>query len=120
MQSPRLPACRSTGSVPLKEGASSMIWDRPLALFLDVDGTLLDISERPEDVVVPEDLRPMLESAWQALEGAMALVSGRSIADLDRLFAPLRLPAAGQHGIELRLDPAGAAEIMPARPIDPV
>src|SRR5262244_3387157 len=66
------------------------------------------------------DLRPMLESAWQALEGAMALVSGRAIADLDRLFAPLRLPAAGQHGIELRLDPEGEAEIMPARAIAPV
>jgi trehalose 6-phosphate phosphatase len=96
-----------------------MIWDRPLALFLDVDGTLLDIRSRPEDVVVPADLRPMLESAWQSLDGAMALVSGRAIADLDRLFAPLRLPAAGQHGIELRLDPEGEAEIMPARAIDP-
>jgi trehalose 6-phosphate phosphatase len=97
-----------------------VIWDRPLALFLDVDGTLLDISCRPEDVLVPPELGPLLESAWQALEGAMALVSGRAIADLDRLFAPLRLPAAGQHGIELRLDPAGEAAVMPARPIDPI
>jgi trehalose 6-phosphate phosphatase len=97
-----------------------VIWDRPLALFLDVDGTLLDISRRPEDVVVPSDLRPMLESTSRALEGAMALVSGRSVDDLDRLFAPLRLPAAGQHGIELRLEPAGEAVVMPARPVDPM
>jgi trehalose 6-phosphate phosphatase len=96
-----------------------VIWDRPLALFLDVDGTLLDISARPEDVVVPKDLVPALESASRALEGALALVSGRSIADLDRLFAPLRLRAAGQHGIELRLEPEGEAAVMPARPVDP-
>ena len=95
-----------------------MIWDRPLALFLDVDGTLLDISRRPEDVVVPSDLRPMLESTSEALEGALALVSGRSLDDLDRLFAPLRLPASGQHGIELRLEPEGETAVMPARPVD--
>ena len=96
-----------------------MIWDRPLALFLDVDGTLLDIARRPEEVAVPEDLGALLQSAWQALEGALALVSGRAIGDLDRLFAPLRLPAAGQHGIELRLEPDGEAAIMPARPVGP-
>lgn len=84
-----------------------MIWDRPLALFLDVDGTLLDIARRPEEVVVPEDLGALLQSASQALEGALALVSGRAIGDLDRLFAPLRLPAAGQHGAELRATPLG-------------
>ncbi len=96
-----------------------MIWDRPLALFLDVDGTLLDIARRPEEVAVPEDLGALLQSASQALEGALALVSGRAIGDLDRLFTPLRLPAAGQHGIELRLEPDGEAAIMPARPVDP-
>ena len=97
-----------------KEGASSVIWDRPLALFLDVDGTLLDISRRPEDVIVPDDLRPMLDQAWHALGGAMALVSGRAIRDLDRLFAPLRLPAAGQHGTEIRLEPGGPVRTLPA------
>ena len=96
-----------------------MIWDRPLALFLDVDGTLLDIARRPEEVAVPEDLGALLQSASQALEGALALVSGRAIGDLDRLFTPLRLPAAGQHGIELRLEPDGEAAIMPARPVGP-
>jgi trehalose 6-phosphate phosphatase len=92
-------------------------WDRPLALFLDVDGTLLDICLRPEDVVVPAELRSTLESAYQALDGALALVSGRAIRDLDRLFAPLRLPAAGQHGSELRLESAGEIRAIASRGI---
>ena len=92
-----------------------MTWDRPLALFLDVDGTLLDICLRPEDVVVPAELRSTLESAYQALDGALALVSGRAIRDLDRLFAPLRLPAAGQHGSELRLESAGEIRAIASR-----
>lgn len=74
------------------------------ALFLDVDGSLLDIAQTPQSVAVPDGLRPTLRRLAAALGGALALVSGRSIADLDRLFAPLRLPAAGQHGAELRRD----------------
>jgi trehalose 6-phosphate phosphatase len=72
------------------------------ALFLDVDGSLLDIAPTPQSVAVPEGLHRALRRLHAALGGALALVSGRSIADLDRLFAPLRLPAAGQHGTELR------------------
>lgn len=75
------------------------------ALFLDVDGTLLDIAATPDAVVVPETLTDLLASLQYALDGALALVSGRPIAELDRLFAPLALPAAGQHGAELRLGP---------------
>ncbi len=72
------------------------------ALFLDVDGTLLDFAITPEAVEVPPDLIDNLGALRRILGGALALVSGRSIAALDRLFAPLRLPAAGQHGAELR------------------
>jgi trehalose 6-phosphate phosphatase len=93
-------------------------WDRPLALFLDVDGTLLDICLRPEDVLVPAELRAHLEAAYKALDGALALVSGRAIRDLDRLFAPLRLPAAGQHGSELRLESEGEVRTMATRGAD--
>lgn len=75
------------------------------ALFLDVDGTLLDIAATPDAVVVPEALGDLLAALQYALEGALALVSGRPIAELDRLFAPLVLPAAGQHGAEMRLGP---------------
>src|SRR5579871_3422291 len=72
------------------------------ALFLDVDGTLLDIAPRPDAVSVPPALRRSLAELHGLLGGALALVSGRSIVDIDRLFAPIRLPAAGQHGAELR------------------
>lgn len=72
------------------------------ALFLDVDGTLLPIADRPDDVQVPTELLALLTELQRNLDGALALVSGRSIADLDRLFAPLQLPAAGIHGLERR------------------
>lgn len=72
------------------------------AFFLDVDGTLLELASTPEEVVIRPRLRLVLEGLWHAAGGAVALISGRPIADLDRLFAPLRLPAAGLHGIERR------------------
>lgn len=72
------------------------------ALFLDVDGCLLDFADRPEDVLVPVDLRGDLDRLSAALGGAVAFVSGRSIVQLDALFAPLRLPSAGLHGLEVR------------------
>ncbi len=84
-----------------------------LALFLDVDGTLLDLAERPDDVTIPAGLLSDVAAARARTAGALALVSGRLIADLDRLFAPLRLPAAGVHGAELRLDPAGETRPAP-------
>lgn len=85
------------------------------ALFLDVDGTLLDIAATPQEVVVPAELRGILSSLIGALNGAVALVSGRSLRDVDHLFAPLRSPAAGQHGAEIRL-PEGGEREMPAGP----
>jgi trehalose 6-phosphate phosphatase len=74
------------------------------ALFLDIDGTLLDDAPLPDDVRVPESLRRTLGMLFDALDGAVALVSGRTLDDVDRLFAPLKLPAAGQHGAEGRRD----------------
>ena len=76
-----------------------------VALFLDVDGTLLDIAPRPDAVAVPHGLVDRLAAAEQRLAGALALVSGRPIAELDRLFAPLRLRASGVHGSEIRYSP---------------
>ncbi len=84
-----------------------------IALFLDVDGTLLDLAERPEDVTVPAGLVESVAGARDRTGGALALVSGRPIADLDRLFSPLRLSAAGVHGAELRLDPNGETAAVP-------
>lgn len=93
-----------------------------LALFCDVDGTLLPIAEAPDAVRVSDRVRRALGRLAQALEGAVALISGRRIDDLDRLFAPLHLPTAGLHGLERR-DGAGclhrladAAEMAPLRP----
>ena len=79
--------------------------DRPVALFLDVDGTLLDIAARPDRVAVPADLVPTLAKAESKLGGALALVSGREFEEIDRLFQPLKLRAAAVHGAELRFDP---------------
>jgi trehalose 6-phosphate phosphatase len=73
------------------------------ALFLDIDGTLIDIAATPDAVVVPSDLGELLRSLQPLLGGAVALVSGRRLTDIDRLFAPLKVAAAGQHGAEIRL-----------------
>ena len=72
------------------------------ALFLDVDGTLLEIAQTPQDVHVPESLRDLLNSLCVRLDGALALVSALRIRDLDSLFAPYRFCAAGIHGCETR------------------
>ncbi len=77
-------------------------FSRDWALFLDVDGTLLDIAPRPGDVKVETPLRQLLGRLFSATEGALALVSGRSVDDVERLFAPLSLCIAGQHGAERR------------------
>jgi trehalose 6-phosphate phosphatase len=71
-------------------------------LFLDVDGTLLEIMARPEEVRATPQLKQLLAAAGHSLGGALALVSGRSIASIDEIFAPLQVPAAGLHGLERR------------------
>jgi trehalose 6-phosphate phosphatase len=73
-----------------------------LAYFLDVDGTLLEFAARPEEVRVDPQVRDLLERLAARTGGAVALISGRSLEDVDRLFAPLVLPVAGQHGAECR------------------
>ena len=90
-----------TEPIPLGEHPD-VIPPEKMALFLDVDGTILEFSETPVDVDVPETLLSVLERIHTRLSGAMALVSGRTLADLDRLFHPLHLPAAGLHGFEIR------------------
>lgn len=77
------------------------------AIFLDVDGTLLDIAPTPLEVHVPDLLRESLYALWQRLDGAIAFISGRPVAEIDRIFDPLRLPAVGGHGAEIRFEPKG-------------
>src|SRR5882724_12778857 len=71
-------------------------------LFLDVDGTLIELTDSPFETCADADLKALLAEVAERLGGAVALVSGRSIEYLDALFAPLRLPAAGLHGVERR------------------
>ena len=75
-------------------------------LFLDVDGTLLEFGPTPDSVVVDQQLLGLLQAGASACGGAVALISGRSLTQLDALFAPGRWPAAGLHGSERR-DAAG-------------
>jgi trehalose 6-phosphate phosphatase len=72
------------------------------ALFLDFDGTLIDIAGTPESAEATPAEIALLAGLQRATNGALALISGRSIARMDELFAPLVLPAAGQHGAERR------------------
>jgi trehalose 6-phosphate phosphatase len=72
------------------------------ALFLDVDGTLIDFGPAPDDVEADAATLKFLQDASDTLNGALALISGRSLAQLDALFGYARFPAAGLHGLERR------------------
>jgi len=72
------------------------------ALFLDVDGCLLDLAQAPDAVVVPTGLPATLSGLARRLDGAIALISGRALANVERLFGALHLPIAGLHGLERR------------------
>lgn len=85
------------------------------AYFLDVDGTLLDIAETPDAVIVDKQLLELIAQLHRASGGALALVSGRNISDLERLLGMSRLPMAGLHGLERR-DVAGRLWIHAAPP----
>ncbi len=90
-----------------------------IALLLDIDGTLLDIAPRPDEVRVPSRLRGILKGLWEQLDGALSFISGRPLADIDRIFAPLKLPAVGGHGAEIRPSMDGAIIDQLAQPLDP-
>lgn len=94
------------------------------ALYLDIDGTLLDIASTPDGVEVPADMVPLLQRLSLKLDGAVAFVSGRTVAGIDALFRPLQLPAVGVHGGEVRFgggavitDEAIVAELQRAQPL---
>jgi trehalose 6-phosphate phosphatase len=74
-----------------------------IALLLDFDGTLVEIANTPDAVHVPDDLRTSLPRLLHRTGGALAVVSGRPVADLDRHLAPLVLPTIGGHGAEMRV-----------------
>ncbi len=72
------------------------------AYFFDIDGTLVDLADSPARARLDPAFRQLIEDLYRASGGAVALISGRSIADTDRLFLDHRLPVAGQHGVERR------------------
>src|SRR6185437_6695723 len=72
------------------------------AYFFDIDGTLIDFADTPSSVQVSDEVRRLLERLYQCAGGAVALMSGRTIAEVDRLFPAVQLPVAGQHGVERR------------------
>jgi trehalose 6-phosphate phosphatase len=71
-------------------------------LFLDVDGTLIELTDTPSQTQADPAIKSLLRDVAERLGGAVALISGRTIETLDALFAPLRFPAAGLHGVERR------------------
>src|ERR1700742_595457 len=88
------------------------------ALLLDIDGTLLDLAPTPREVWVPPGLAKTLNRLLARTKGALALVSGRSLNDIDLIFAPAQFPAVGGHGAEMRLSGDGEAVAAHAPPMD--
>ncbi len=86
------------------------------ALFIDIDGTLLDLASRPDAAVVPLGLVQTLARLKKRFGGAVALVTGRRVSDADRFFEPLRLVASGVHGAEARIRPGGETALL-AEPV---
>src|SRR4030095_10069261 len=89
------------------------------ALFLDFDGTLVDIAPQPEAVVVPSELVATLTALNKYLGGALALISGRPIEQIDAFLHPLRLPAAVVHGAERR-SADGHMKLLSTHPLEHV
>ncbi|MGP9813574.1 trehalose-phosphatase [Rhodopseudomonas sp. NSM] len=108
---------QNTNSVPVP-GALVPHLDQ-CALLLDIDGTLLDMAPTPREVWVPPELEQTLRALHERTSGALALVSGRSINDIDLIFAPLKLPAVGGHGAEMRLLSSGDYAATNVPPLDP-
>lgn len=87
------------------------------ALFLDIDGTLIDIADNPDGISVPPDLSDNLQLVSEMLGGALALVTGRALAYADTLFGSYRFPIAGLHGAERRSASGTVDRMEPSRPL---
>lgn len=89
------------------------------ALFLDFDGTLVDLAPEPDAVIVPPDLTRSLKALGEYLGGALAVISGRPIAQIDQFLRPLHLPVAGVHGAERR-SASGELSLLHTHPLEHV
>src|ERR1700719_5080076 len=88
------------------------------AILIDIDGTLLDLAPTPREVWVPPGLANTLNRLLVRTSGALALVSGRSLNDIDLIFAPEQFPAVGGHGAEMRISQESEAVATHAPPMD--
>jgi trehalose 6-phosphate phosphatase len=88
------------------------------AILLDIDGTLLDLAPTPREVWVPPGLARTLNGLIEKTAGALALVSGRSLNDIDLIFAPEQFPAVGGHGAEMRISVDSESVATHAPPMD--
>jgi trehalose 6-phosphate phosphatase len=88
------------------------------ALFLDFDGTLVDFAPEPDAISLRAETLPLLKASSLALGGALAIVTGRRIADLDRYLAPPEFPAVGVHGQEFRPIPGEIHRLPPPEGLD--
>jgi trehalose 6-phosphate phosphatase len=93
-----LPERRKSPRVDTSPPPPSAEW----AYFFDIDGTLADIAAKPSGVRIEREILHLIYELHAGTGGAMALISGRSIEDVDRLFGGSGLPVAGQHGLERR------------------
>lgn len=89
-------------TLPDTESLAALRARHPIALFLDFDGTLVEIAERPDAIRIPDTLGADLEKAAEALNGRLAVVSGRPLAELRSFLGHSRVALAGSHGMELR------------------
>ncbi|WP_213772122.1 trehalose-phosphatase [Bradyrhizobium sp. dw_78] len=103
-------------AVPVSRGRLPRLSET--ALLLDIDGTLLDLAPTPREVWVPPGLAKTLNGLLERTSGALAFVSGRSLNDIDLIFAPDQFPAVGGHGAEMRLSADGEAVASHAPPMD--
>jgi trehalose 6-phosphate phosphatase len=88
------------------------------AILLDIDGTLLDLAPTPREVWVPPGLSKTLNRLLARTSGALAMVSGRSLNDIDLIFAPDQFPAVGGHGAEMRVAADSESVATHAPPMD--
>jgi trehalose 6-phosphate phosphatase len=124
---------QNLAEMPLKEDMSGEDDDAPdtvpvprslvphlsqTAILLDIDGTLLDLAPTPREVWVPPGLAKTLHRLHQRTAGALALVSGRSLNDIDLIFAPEQFPAVGGHGAEMRVSADSESVATHAPPLD--
>lgn len=89
-------------ALPPAPSLAALCADLPLALFLDFDGTLVDLAPTPDSIHVPDGLAGKLHRLSRHLSGRMALVSGRAIVDLERHMGPICVAVAGSHGSDCR------------------